>query len=73
MLNRMREMNTWNQRWVLNGDHLQCASCSTRQWPWNAGVPFKHGERCATKPATVEFPWRELARIMGQRVQANDD
>ncbi|MDE1167334.1 MAG: hypothetical protein PW845_18645 [Pseudomonas sp.] len=73
MPDQTREMHQWNQRWVLNGDHLQCATCAICQWPWNAGVPFRHAEGCALKPAQAQFPWKELALIMGRRVQANDD
>ncbi len=60
------EMQAFNQRWVLIADHLQCASCGWRQWPYNAGRPFEHEDGCAAVLATDTYPWRVLAGLMAK-------
>ena len=56
-------LEEWETHWELNGDHLHCINCRIAQWPFNAAQPFPHASSC-TRSGEVEFPWRELARIV---------
>lgn len=55
----------FSREWQLVGIFLRCISCGHSQKASERARPFPHNPDCRTMTQTGDFPWRDLAAVLG--------
>lgn len=58
----------WHTRWPLIGDQISCKGCGRCQ-PVTDTLSFGHVFHCPFNSREVNFPGRELAKVLQQKIE----
>lgn len=59
----------WNLRWFLSGDQVICKVCRRQQSLVDSRA-FNHGWNCSAESYEPQYPGRELAQVIQQKISA---
>ena len=62
-------LEAWNKHWKLDGVLLRCRLCGSAQGLTDAGA-FSHVLGCKARSLKAQYPSRELASILQQKIQS---
>ena len=55
----------YSRRWQVVGIFVRCTACGYSQKASAGAQPFPHAAACRAPSTGEDFPWRELAAILG--------
>ncbi len=59
----------WNKHWKVDGSRVRCRLCNHVQDLTQAGA-FTHAPYCKARTVEAQYPSRELATLLQQKIQA---
>ena len=59
----------WNKHWKVDGSRVCCRLCNHAQDLTQAGA-FTHAPYCKARTVEPQYPSRELATLLQQKIQA---
>jgi hypothetical protein len=62
-------LQAWNKHWQLDGQRVRCRLCRSVQDLTQAGA-FTHAPYCKARTVEAQYPSRELAILLQQKIQA---
>ena len=62
-------LEAWNKRWKLDGVLVRCRLCASAQDLTDAGA-FSHALGCKAQSLKAQYPSRDLASILQQKIQS---
>jgi hypothetical protein len=62
-------LEAWNKHWQLDGPQVCCRLCNHVQDLTQAGA-FTHAPYCKARTVEPQYPSRELAVLLQQKIQA---
>lgn len=61
-------LQAWNKRWSLDGDQVRCQRCGHVQELTEAGA-FRHAINCKARTQEAQYPSRELAMVLQEKIR----
>ncbi|NMX36206.1 hypothetical protein [Pseudomonas sp. WS 5413] len=61
-------LEAWNKRWTLDGSEVRCLLCGSGQNLTQAGA-FHHGFGCKARTVEAQYPSRELATVLQEKIR----
>ncbi|MFW0757741.1 hypothetical protein ACN1C3_23935 [Pseudomonas sp. H11T01] len=62
-------LQAWNKHWTLDGSRVRCRICGVSQDLTAAGA-FQHALGCKARTPQAQYPSRELAALLQQKIHA---
>lgn len=62
-------LEAWNKHWTLDGPRVRCRLCGLSQDLTDARA-FQHALGCTARSLHGQYPSRELASLLQQKIQA---
>lgn len=62
-------LEAWNKHWKVDGSRVRCRLCHHVQDLTQAGA-FTHAPHCKARTPDPQYPSRELATLLQQKIQA---
>lgn len=62
-------LEAWNKHWTLDGPLVRCRLCGSVQDLTDASA-FRHALGCKAWRLQVQYPCRELAALLQQKIQS---
>ncbi|MCY1453545.1 hypothetical protein D9M71_705460 [compost metagenome] len=62
-------LEAWNKHWKVDGQRVRCRLCQVSQTLTDAEA-FSHALGCKARTLKAQYPSRELAVLLQQKIQA---